>query len=207
MVIDDKIYKLPTCNYIPKEYDKKRIILASSNNKDMKHYNGWLTRYNGKYTKTAPFTINKDGLICKHFEPKYSSNYFSNLDFNNDSIIVLLENEGWLTRGDINNEFITSNGYIYNKPKDIIEKTWRGFNFWFNYTQPQFEAALELVVTLCDRFDIPMSIPSHNTKIDDLKNYSGILYRSNIERYYTDLNPSWDYKLFKEKIEKYERTY
>ena len=34
--------------------------------------------------------------------------------------------------------------------------------------------------------------------------YKGVLYKSNIERHYTDLNPTWDFKTFKTKLEKYE---
>ena len=79
MIIDDKTYKLASKNYIPIETEKTQIILGHTFNKDMKHIIGWKNRYNGSYKKTAAFTIAKDGTIYKHFDPKFSSNYFSNV--------------------------------------------------------------------------------------------------------------------------------
>ena len=52
-----------------------------------------------------------------------------------------------------------------------------------------------------DTLIIPKKIVSHNTKIDNLFDYTGVLYRSNLDKNYTDLNPSWVFDIFKEKLE------
>jgi hypothetical protein len=54
---------------------------------------------------------------------------------------------------------------------------------------------------LCDEFFIPKTIINHNTKIEGLAEYRGVIYKSNIEKHYTDLNPTWDCEEFKNKLE------
>ena len=58
-----------------------------------------------------------------------------------------------------------------------------------------------LIKHLCDKFDIENKCVGHNTYIDGIDMFEGITYRSNFQREYTDLNPSWDFKKFKELIE------
>jgi hypothetical protein len=206
MIIDDKTYRLPTSNYIQAEDTKKRIVLANSNNNNMRHVIGWLSKYNGRYTKTAAFTVTSSGLIYMHFNPKYTSEFFKDKNFNSGNIVIVVENDGYLTKNKSNeNELITWIGDIYSQSNNIVEKTWRGYDYWPQYTQEQFEAVNELVITLCDRFDIPKTTIGHNTKINGAYDYTGVLCRSNIERYYTDLNPTWDFELFKKNLED-ERT-
>ena len=42
---------------------------------------------------------------------------------------------------------------------------------------------------------------THNVKMNDLEDYTGILYKSNIEMYYTDLSPAFDFEYFINNIE------
>jgi hypothetical protein len=87
----------------------------------MQHVISWTHRYNGEYKKTAPFTIGKDGVIYKHFNPKYQSLYFNDLDLDKNSILILLENDGWLIK--MKNKIILFHGwvYIYNGKIFLIE--------------------------------------------------------------------------------------
>lgn len=197
-------YPLSSDNYIPEESIKNQIIIGHSFNKDMRHYYGWKHRYNGLYKKTAAFTISLNGNVFQHFNPKFKSGFFENDELNNKSIVILLENEGWLVKKPHENKFITSIGDIYNKPEDIFFKKWRGFSYWCPYTKKQFDKTIELVIFLCNNFNIKRKSVSHNTKIDKLGEYEGIFYRSNIEKHFTDLGPSWNFEIFKEKIEQYE---
>lgn len=207
MQIDDKSYQLPIQNYISTETGKSQIVIGNTFNKDMRHYTGWLHRNNGQYKKTAHYTITVDGTIYEHFSPIYYSRYFKNYEQNLKSIVILLENDGWLIRDSEKDQYLTWIGDIYKEPSKIIAKKWRGFNFWTQYTEQQFESAINLTKVLCDRFSIPLTSVGHNTKIDILADYRGILYKSNLEKHFTDPNPSWDCELFKNKIESYERTY
>jgi N-acetyl-anhydromuramyl-L-alanine amidase AmpD len=200
MNIDNKKYQLPSNNYIPIVSTKKQIVIGNTFNKDMLHYTGWLHRYNGNYKKTAHFTITKDGKIYNHFDSKYFSHFFKDNKLNEKSIIILLENEGYLIKKNKKLEFINWVGSIYNESDKIFEKKWRGYNYWDSYSEKQMESLSELVLMLCERFNLPVTIVNHNTKIEQINNIS-IFYRSNIKKYFTDLNPSWDCEFFKNKIE------
>ena len=195
----DKSYILPIDNYTSVESIKKQIVIGHTNNHNMKHYIGWINRYNGKYKKTAAFTIDINGVIYKHFEPRYQSEYFKDIEQNNKSIVILLENDGCLTKDEEKNSFISWLGYIYNE-QDVFEKKWRANNYWAQYKKEQIDSAVTLVKELCDEFYIPLTAMTHNVKMNDLEDYNGILYKSNIETYYTDLSPAFDFEYFTNNI-------
>jgi len=199
MIIDEVTYQLEEKNYIPIECIKKQIVIGHTNNNDMKHVVGWKKRNNGQYNKTAAFTIDAAGVVYRHFDPKYQSKYFGKLELDTKSIIILLENDGWLTRKNANSAFYNWKGDIYYGR--VVGKLWRGNNSWSHYTDKQFESCVELVNMICDEFFIPNVAMSHNTKIDDLSDFQGVVYKSNIERYYNDLSPAWNCEEFKNKVE------
>ena len=199
MVIDDEKYKLSPNNYLKVESIKKQIIIGHTSNHDMKHFNGWVNRHNGKYLKTAAFTIDTEGLIHKHFNPKFQSKYFGEPEQDSKSIVILLENDGWLSRKLTNDEFYNWKGDIYKGR--VVGKIWRGYNKWAHYTDKQLDSCVELVSMLCEEFFIPNVALSHNTKIDDLTEFKGVVYKSNLEKHYTDISPAWDCEAFKNKLE------
>lgn len=201
MIIDSVSYQLSTDNYFQIESIKKQIVIGHTYNHDMKHIIGWQHRYNGKYKKTAAYTISADGVVYNHFQPKFQSKYFNNLEMDKKSVVILLENDGWLIKDDKTNEFFTWIGDIYNEPSKIVEKKWRGYEYWAPYNKKQIKSLEGLVKLLCDEFSIPLIAIDHNTKLDDVLDYEGIIYRSNLNKNYTDLSPSWDFIMFKNKIE------
>lgn len=200
MVINEE-YLLPTQNYVNTNNIKTQIIFGNTFNHDMRHIIGWLNRYNGKYKKTAAFTIGFDGTIYKHFDPSYQSEYFKLTELNKKSIVILLENEGWLVKNEEENKFISWIGDIYKQSDEVYEKKWRGRLYWSPYSDKQLESALELVNMLCEEFSIPKVAIGHNTWVDGLEDFSGVLFKSNISKYETDLTPAFDFNYFKEKLE------
>lgn len=201
MDIDVTKYVLTSNNYIETETPKTQIIIGHTFNHDMKHYNGWLHRYNGKFKRTAAFTIDAAGFVYRHFNPKYHSRLFNNPDLDKKTIVILIENDGWLMKNGEKNEFITWIGDIYKQPNEVIEKKWRGYNHWSPYSNQQLESTVSLIKELCGEFSIPINSISHNTKIDGLLDYKGILYKSNLEKFYTDPSPAWNCEFFKHKLE------
>lgn len=201
MIIDETKYVLSENNYIQVECIKTQIVIANSFNHDMRHVIGWKNRNNGKYKKTAAFTIDAAGLVYRHFDPKYMSKFFGALELDTKTIVIVLENDGWLLKDKEKNRFITWIGDIYNKSDEVVEKRWRGYNYWAPYTTEQFDSTIELVKELCDEFYIPITAIGHNTKIESLFGYQGVIYKSNIEKHYTDLTPAWDCVEFKHKLE------
>jgi N-acetyl-anhydromuramyl-L-alanine amidase AmpD len=201
MQINDITYKLPSENYVSEEFVKKQIIIGHTFNHNMRHVVGWRHRYNGIYKKTAAYTISKNGDIFKHFEPKYHSRYFNNLELDRKTIVILLENDGWLLKDSQNSQFITWIGDIYKQPSPIIEKRWRGYDHWEPYTLEQLESATNLAKELCEEFNIPVSAISHNTRVEGVDNFSGVLYKSNLDKHFTDVSPAWPCDTFKNKLE------
>lgn len=199
-MIDDVTYSLPKDNYLTIENPKKQIVIGHTFNNSMKHFNGWVLRHNGKYKATAPYTIDVNGNIYEHFKPIYQSKYFKNQELDNKSILILLENDGWLVKNAEKSEFITWVGDIYKQPELVVEKRWRGYNYWSPYSEKQIESVVSLVRVLCGEFNIPLTSISHNTRVDNLMDYEGVLYKSNLEKHYTDLSPSWDCEEFKNKL-------
>ena len=200
-MIDEINYRLPSSNFISLESPKEQIVIGHTFNHDMRHFIGWMHRINGNYKKTAAFTIDSNGIVHKHFEPKYRSKFFNNVDLDKKTIVILIENDGWLTKDDKKNEFITWVGDIYNQNNGVIDKKWRGYNHWSSYCEAQVNSTIELVKMLCEEFSIPLVSINHNTKLDNLGDFKGILYKSNMEKYYTDLSPSWNCMMFNNKLE------
>lgn len=199
MIIDDQTYKLEEKNYVPIECIKKQIVIGNTYNSKMRHVIGWQKRNNGLHKKTAAFTIDAAGVVYKHFEPSFQSKYFSTLEQNTKSIVVLLENDGWLTRNLPDERFYTWKGNIYNGI--VVGKLWKGFNKWATYTQEQIDSCVELVDSLCEEFFIPKTVIGHNTKIDNISEYNGVLYKSNIAKHFFDVSPAWNCEEFKNKLE------
>lgn len=205
MIIDTNTYKLSENNFIKDETIKKQIVIGHTSNSDMRHFMKWENRLNGKYTKTASFTIDFEGNIYQHFDPIYTSTFFENIEFNKKSIIILLENEGWLLKDVEKNQFINWIGHIYNRPDSVLEKKWRGYSHWAPYTSKQTESVLELTKNLCNEFLIPNVTIPHNTKLEKINNLNCVIYRSNLEKHYTDLSPAWNCEEFKYKLEQNEK--
>jgi hypothetical protein len=201
MVLNETKYLLSDKNYVKEETIKSQIVIGHTFNDQMKHFIGWQNRYNGNYKKTAAFTIDAAGFVYKHFDPKFKSQFFDSEELNNKTIVILLENYGWLSKDTEKKEYITWLGDIYNKSKEIVDKRWRNNRYWDPYTLEQYDSCVKLISNLCDEFKIPKTVISHNTKIDNFFDYKGVLYRSNLDKNYTDLNPSWEFDIFKEKLE------
>lgn len=201
-MIDTKTYILPDKNFYKLETKKKRVIIGNSFSTNMVHHIGWLNRHNGKYKKTASYTISLDGTIHQHFDPKYYSEIIGDIDFDESTISILLENEGWLIK-DLNeeNKYITYIGNIYNRVDEVFVKKWRCNKYWAPYTQEQMKSTVYLINKLCDEFEINKDVIAHNTKIYNGYLHEGILYKGNLNTYFTDVNPSWDFLGFKEQIE------
>jgi len=201
MVIDKETYNLTEKNYYNIETNKKLIVLGNSLSDKDNHITGWENRMGGEYKKTSTYTIFRNGEIYEHFNPSYYSSFVENENIDKKIISITLENQGWLNKDLKNDRYFNWVGNIYKRNKSVYEKRWRGFVYWDSYTNKQMKSCVFLIKHLCDKFNIENKCVGHNTYIDGIEMFEGITYRSNFQREYTDLNPSWDFKKFKELIE------
>jgi N-acetyl-anhydromuramyl-L-alanine amidase AmpD len=110
-----------------------------------------------------------------------------------------LENLGWLEKKPLTNYYINWKGSIYKQ--QVYEKKWRDFFFWEPYTPSQIQAAAGLSLQIAETFQIEKKCIGHNVKVEGIKNFDGILTKSNLDTKYTDLSPSFDFAAFTKYIE------
>jgi N-acetyl-anhydromuramyl-L-alanine amidase AmpD len=195
-----KTHLLGVNNYYQTKYDKTQIVIGNTQSTGMNHVVKWKTRLNGNYKITAPFTISKDGTIYVHYDPKHHSDFIGIREIDRQIIPIVLENEGWLVKDLENGCFLNWVGDIYKGNDDIVETRWRNHTYWAPYSNEQVDSLVKLCKYLCDKFNISLEAIPHNTKAD-IENFSGIVYRSNYSKYFTDVSPAFDTMQFKNKLE------
>lgn len=201
MVINKEDYKLSDDSYIKEITNKTLIVIGNTLSSDMDHFNAWCNKMNGKYKKTATYTITLKGQIFEHFNPKYYSNYVGAGVFDKNIISIALENEGWVSKDFENNFYVNWSGEKYERDNKLIEKSWRGRLRWAPYSDQQMESLVYLCEILTNKFNIDKFVSPNNVKVDDFTKKKGIYYRSNYLKTSLDVSPAFNIKYLKEKIE------
>ncbi len=180
----------------PKGKQKKKTqIILSHTSRELEQYLASLKfRYNGSFDRIPNFLITRKGEILQLLPENSYSNFFVNETINQNSVFISLENLGWLEKKPLSNYYINWIGSIYKG--EVYEKKWRDFFFWQPYTQLQVDSLVELCLQLTDSLQIEKRSIGHNTKIDGITKWNGIISRSNIDSKYTDLNPSFNFDTF-----------
>jgi hypothetical protein len=125
--------------------------------------------------------------------------------YNKSTIIISLENLGWLRKNPLQGGYINWIGNIY---KDrIYERKWRGYFFWQPYTEEQLDSLSKLIKKLTNDFNIPETFIGHNVKVEKIEKFQGIATYSNYETDRTDLNPSFNFEEFIKKNKKMNNQY
>lgn len=178
---------------------KKRIVLCHTSREANEYLASLEFRYNGNFDKIPHFLIKKNGEIIQLMEEKSYSNFFTDEPFNSTSIIISLENLGWLEKKPLSNHYINWKGSIYIG--EVHEKKWRDFFFWEPYSEDQVKSTAELCLQLTEILNIKKKCVGHNTKIDGVEHFEGIVSKSNFDGRFTDLNPSFNFESFNKLIQ------
>lgn len=183
-------------NFKPKgkQKRKKQIVLCHTSREVQEYLTSLKHRYNGQYDKIPNYIITRKGEILQLLPDNTYSNFLDNESVNKNSIVVCLENLGWLEKKPLTNYYINWKGSIYNQ--QVYEKKWRDYYFWQPYTPQQIEITAELCKHLTDTLQIEKTCVGHNTKVDGIENFEGITTRSNYNSNFTDLNPSFNFETF-----------
>ena len=182
-----------------KQKKKRQIILCHTSREVEEYLTSLKFRYNSKYDKIPNYVITKEGKILQLLPNEGHTNLFTEENINRNSVTVCLENLGWLEKKPLTTHYINWNGSIYSE--QVYEKKWRDYFFWESYTDSQIKSAAELCNHLTMELNISKTCVGHNTKIDGIKNFEGIVSRSNFDSRYTDLNPSFNFETFTNLIE------
>jgi hypothetical protein len=179
--------------------EKTRIIMGNTN-RDYKNYiNGLRYRYNKKNPYLPNYVITREGDIYEIISPDYYSKYMENETLDKESIIIVLENFGWLKKNPLESIYTNWIGDIYKK--EIFEKRWRDEIFWETYNIKQIKSLANLLNSVCEKYKIPKVMVESNVLYDEVKNFKGITSKSNYDVIYKDVNPSFDFKLLKNLLE------
>jgi len=174
--------------------EKKQIILCHTSREVQEYLASLQFRYNSKYDKIPNYVVTRDGKALQLLDDTSYSNFFSDSQINKNSVIICLENLGWLEKKPLTNYYINWKGSIYNQ--QVYEKKWRDFYFWHPYTDKQLETTAGLCKQIMKSLQIDKSCVGHNTKIEGIKKFEGISSRSNYDVIYTDLSPSFNFVNF-----------
>jgi N-acetyl-anhydromuramyl-L-alanine amidase AmpD len=187
-----EIQELTGFNSVGRWKNKKQILLSHTSREGAEYVTSLKTRHNGGYKKVPHYLIRKDGRVFQLLDPETYSDYLKDYNNQKQTIVITLENLGWLKKNPLNASYINWIGNIYSE--GVYERKWRGHFFWDPYTDSQMESLQKLVVDLCDRFEIPKTCIGHNVKVDNVEFYEGIVTRSNYSQNVTDLSPAFDYE-------------
>jgi hypothetical protein len=155
-------------------------------------------RHNGSYSKIPNYFVDREGKVVKLLEDNQYSKFFYKNEINKKAIFVCLENLGWLEKQPLKNGYINWIGNIYNSV--VVQKKWRDYYYWQPYTEEQLKSTSELCLKLCNNNSIKIQVLGHNTKINGIENFEGIVTRSNFLTEITDLSPAFDFELFEKQI-------
>jgi len=113
---------------IGKQKRKKQIILCHTSREVGEYLVSLKFRYNSKFDKIPNYIVTREGNIMQLLPDQAYTNYFADEVINKNSIIISLENLGWLEKKPLSNYYINWKGSIYNQ--QVYEKKWRDFFFW-----------------------------------------------------------------------------
>ena len=193
------IIKYGNFKSVGKQKKKRQIILCHTSREVEEYLTSLKFRYNEKYDKIPNYVVTTEGKVIQLLDDVSYSNYFTESNINRNSVIVCLENLGWLEKKPLTNYYINWKGSIYNK--QVYEKKWRDFFFWQPYTTSQTETTGRLCNQLIESLNLERKFIGHNTKVEGVSRFGGIVSKSNFDTAFTDLNPSFNFETFTKFIE------
>jgi len=177
-----------------KEDKKNQIVLCHTSRTLFDYMVSIKFRFGGKPIRLPHYIVSRDGRILQLLDEDLNG-YFTNNDrINSKSIVVCLENLGWLEKEPLKHHHINWIGNIYKEK--VFDRKWRDYFFWHPYTDIQVEKTAELCLELTKKHKIEKNFIGHNTKVKGVESYIGIITRSNFDEFATDLSPAFDFEKF-----------
>lgn len=195
----ENIYELTDFKEKGVNENKKQIILSDTGRGYKNYINSLKYRYNKKTPYLPNYIISKNGNTYEIMKPEKYSEFMKDINIDKNSIVICMENNGWLKKNPLNETYVNWIGDIYKK--EVYKKKWRDQFFWDMYTKKQMNSLTSLVNQLCKKFKIPKECIGHNVIFEGVEHFKGIVSKSNFDITYKDVNPSFNFIEFKKKIE------
>ena len=152
--------------------EKKRQIILTDTKRPYNYYiNSLKYRYNKKNPYLPNYVINKSGETYQIMKPENYSLYMNDIDIDKNSIIVSLENLGWLNKNHLDNYYVNWIGDIYKE--EVFEKKWRDRLYWDTYTKIQIQSLVNLIGEIDKKFKLGFDCIGTNVRYDEVKNFKG----------------------------------
>ena len=190
----NELMKYGNFQSVGKNQNKKQIILTNTSRNVKDYLQSLKYRYNGKYDKIPNYIVTRDGKILQLLENDEYGKYNGNKKVDENSIVISLENLGWLEKEPLKHHHINWIGNIYKEK--VFDRKWRDYFFWHPYTDIQVEKTAELCLELTKKHKIEKNFIGHNTKVKGVESFIGIITRSNFDEFATDLSPAFDFEKF-----------
>ena len=184
---------------VGKQKKKHQIILTHTSRNINDYLQSLKFRFNGNFKRIPNYIITREGKTIQLLGNTEHSEYFKDPNINRNSIIISLENLGWLQKEPLTDHYINWIGDIYKG--NVFEKKWRDYFFWQPYTEEQVQSTYSLCDKLLKEMKIKPQIVEHNTKIPGIEKYVGIVSKSNFDTIYTDLSPAFNFNELLKNIE------
>lgn len=181
-------------NPVGESKTKKQIILCETKRSFRNYLYSLKYRYNGKNQYLPNYVISREGEVFEVIKPLFYSKYMNNNKIDKNSIIICLENLGWLEKKPLETSYLNWIGDIYKE--EAFEKRWRDKIYWHPYNkEEQIKSLSELLKKLCKDHDIPLNCAETNVYLSEAQYFKGIISKSSFDLKYKDLNPSFNFKL------------
>jgi N-acetyl-anhydromuramyl-L-alanine amidase AmpD len=83
----------------------------------------------------------------------------------------------------------------------VFDRKWRDYFFWQPYTTSQINKTIEICKNICNEMSIKKNLVGHNTKINGIEKFKGIVTKSNFDIEFTDLSPAFNFEEFAKEFE------
>jgi hypothetical protein len=181
-------------NIIRKKTKKNQILLYDTKRRVDDFVNKIKYRKNSKYEDIPHFLVSKLGNVYQIFDTDHSSQTFKDEKIDKKIIKIAIENLGWLNKNTINGFLNNWIGDPYRGEPFI--KNWRNHYFWDKYNEDQLLKISELCDFLCEKHNITKQIVPSQGFFNNVRNFKGVVCKSNFSDIYTDINPSFNFNIF-----------
>ena len=183
-----------TLNITKRKSKKTQIFLYDTGRRADDFINKIKHRRNGKYDEVPHFIITKLGTIYQLFDTKYFSNTFDEPKVDKQFIKIAIENLGWLHKNTITGFMNNWIGDPYRSEPFV--RNWRNYYFWDRYNEGQLESIVNLCKHLCETNNIPYQVVPSQGYLENILKFHGVVCKSNFSNIYTDINPSFNFRIF-----------
>lgn len=185
---------LDKLNIVKRKSKKTQILLYDTQRRVDDFINKIKYRKNGGYEDVPHFVVSKLGVVYRLFDPNHSSKTFYDPQVDKKQIKIAIENLGWLNKNTITGVLNNWIGDPYRSEPHI--RNWRNYYFWDKYNDSQMEALSQLCEDLCDKHGIFKQVVPSQGYLENVSNFKGIVCKSNFSNIYTDINPSFNFRIF-----------